>query len=138
MKKIIAILILLLVTLNSVGLTFGTHYCGGKIVKAKLMIGYSELDCGMNNLSINKVSSQKKVCVYSKSCCKNMYYTIDIDETVYQKLEFSISEFQFLSAIIQFHFNLKELKNLIFLIRINYQPPIWYKDIQVLFQSFLI
>lgn len=132
MKKIVSILLSTLLLLSSAGVTYGQHYCGGKVVADALMIGEKHLSCG-GYATANDNKMEKP------GCCENVYHQVITDD------DFSSSSFElslnktFVAAFVS-AFVLQEaiddsLKTISFT---EYVPPPLLKDIPVIYQTFLI
>ncbi len=140
MKKLIAIFLTLLMLSSSTGLALGTHYCGGKAVKTQLVIGHADIDCGMAKVSekCEAGANGKVPMLQKKPCCQNHYASVDTDNSLAYKTVISTNYLNFLMVFAPtfLMFNSSSLEeNNIFL---TYPPPFLKRDVQVLFQSFLI
>lgn len=121
------------------GFAVVTHYCGGKAVDSKIVIGHGELHCGMPDMKGDcKNESSTENHFKKKPCCENEYQSLDLeDEFQPQVIDSSINlEFvaAFFMTLIGRTYNSENDKAEY----LNYFPPLIERDITVLVQSFLI
>jgi len=134
MKNVTSILLTVLLLMSSAGVTYGQHYCGGKVVADALMLGEKHLSCGGYELPVKDTNGMEK-----SGCCENKYHQVVTDDDFFSST-FAI-EFQktFLAAFVPV-FILQE--PIAYSSKINsfseYLPPPLEKDIPVLYQTFLI
>jgi len=139
MKQVLAISLSLLMLTNYVGLTFNTHYCGGKAVKTTLSIGLEDLDCGMIEVDTPCKSQSESSTFNLKKCCKNTHTQVIFeDEYNTQETVLTDVDFQFIAAFIISYINNYSVSTLADVEYSNYPPPLLAFDIPVLIQSFLI
>lgn len=144
MRVVISIIFTLLLLFTNVGLTFGTHYCGGHAVKHGLLLFEKQLGCGMekNNLNScrhdNNDQNSNEQNLSNKSCCENKYFSVEIKDNFSQSIgKFELStDFTFININFQSDYNFSP--QVIFPQYGNYYPPPLEKDIQILFQTFII
>jgi hypothetical protein len=125
---------------SNVGFSINTHFCGGIAVKSSLSVGLHNPDCGMSKMdgACESTLPLDEEIVKSKPCCENQHQLIQLDENAELKsLSFGLNPVFFV-AFVQFfvHSILFPFQNLIQ--NAYYPPPIPDKDIQILFQTFLI
>lgn len=137
MQKTISILIAFLLLISNTQLTFGQHYCEGKVVEAAMMVGQEKMSCepSATDMSCENESENTEVA----DCCTNVYHQIETDA------DYSGSHFQvdfntsFLVAeLFNFSFQQDTLYSSESVSYSEYLPPPLEKDIPVLFQTFLI
>lgn len=137
MKKAFSIFIVMLLLTTQVGVSFATHYCGGKVFKNSIgVLGAESPTCGM-------LESKKENCinhsgVQGKSCCENhavTFQTKDQYNTSSLALEHN---FVFLASFTATHIYFIHLKDSLTVNTTHYDPPVLKHDIPVLIQSFLI
>ena len=117
------------------GFTFATHYCGGRAVKSKMMLGNNDLGCGMVQVSCDKEGTGTTV--KKKNCCSNKYLSIGVEgEQNSVKTKVSINPV-FVAAFVYTFIKVFSLdvNGYRFL---DYSTPIVLKDITILFQNFRI
>ncbi|UZR98916.1 HYC_CC_PP family protein [Chondrinema litorale] len=139
MKKAISILLSLLTLISNVGLSIDTHLCGGKAVKNSVSIGLHDLDCGMSGMDKDcelQYSSGKRL--KSKTCCENQHQVLDMDDNVEIATAYQIINPIFLIAFVHTFVQPLFLKVAALIHNSYYSPPLRKRDIQVLFQTFLI
>jgi len=134
MQKITSILLVSLLLLSTIGLTYGQHLCGGKVIVEKISIGEKQLSCGPDEMP-----STSKTSVDIPSCCQNVYHKVETDSD-YNGTSFDFQpEITFVAAFVAV-FVFQPVQDLETKIRpySYYLPPPVAKDIPVLYQSFLI
>ncbi len=138
-KKIIAISLALHLLIFNIGLAVNTHFCGGQVVETSFSIGLHNPDCGMAMMNEGcGVATATKVQVIKTSCCQNQHQILQLDENTYtEAYKVHANSFFFVAFVHTFvqvltFFDQKLVHNT------DYSPPIPDKDIQVLFQTFLI
>jgi hypothetical protein len=143
MKKILSIVLSILLMASHMYFTIGTHYCGGEAFVSKIILGKTHLDCGMAAMdeSCNQSETWGEYGNNLKKapCCENEYQTIEpTDEFVKEELRLATLNVDFaiahLFAALTFDALPKSTENF----DTDYSLPHYKKDIQVLFQSFLI
>ncbi|MFT4521300.1 MAG: hypothetical protein ACI8ZN_000229 [Bacteroidia bacterium] len=141
MKKAIAIFFTLLMLLTNVGVTFATHYCGGKAVMSSLMLGQRDLNCGMiqTPTSCEHESLKSKTTSFSKSCCENQFEQLNVEDAFDgpATLKTSINT-NFFAAFIHSFITRTSASSKMDVSYPRYSPPIQTQDITLLVQSFLI
>lgn len=139
MKKIFAILFSLLILLTNVGITFATHFCGGKAIKTAVSLGTSDISCGMISIDQSCENRPPSDMINAKACCENTYVQLKIKDNYQTKEVFkSTINFQFIAVFIVTYLNLYSFNASTEAEYSNYSPPLLDLDIPVLIQSFLI
>ncbi len=136
MRKAIAISLSLILLLSNVGLTLGSHYCGGKIVKSQLMIGAKNLDCGMPDMKATCEKENASNTIQPIPCCENHYTTASLKDGFTASGIIAVPNVIFIQAFvttfIDFTFARETLRDDFF----TYLPPVTRPDIGILFQVF--
>lgn len=119
------------------GITFSTHYCMGRAVDSKLMVGKHELSCGMMGMD-SACETTTGENIMAPGCCENEFISIDIkDDYQVAKIKFSL-ESNFLIVLINTfllnHFNEVERS----IAHADHPPPPLEQDYQSLYQAFLL
>lgn len=128
-----------LILTNSVGVTFASHYCGGKVVKSKISLGNLNLDCGMANMDPACENSKDQSSLKPKQCCQNHYSQLKVDDDFIKTAveivttDFINTSYILFSVSYLFSINSNEEPK-----DFNFNPPLRNQDIPVLIQSFLI
>lgn len=117
------------------GFTFATHYCGGRAVKSKMMLGNNDLGCGFVQVFCKKQGTE--TAVKKKNCCSNEYLSMGVEgELNSVKTKVSINPIfvaTFVYTFIKvFSLDINESRFL------DYSIPIVLKGITILFQNFRI
>ena len=137
-KRILAICHVLLLLTSNVGLTFATHYCGGKAVKTDVsFIGQSDIGCGMEGKD-NSCDNPEMPSIKS-NCCQNKFVEVSVeDDFSSPKIVKSSVDYKFVAAFAISYINLYSLDASAEVEYLNYLPPLLDLDIPVLIQSFLL
>jgi len=124
---------------TNVGITFATHYCGGKAVKTSISLGHDDLDCGMADMDTPCEDPPDSPVVKNKNCCENQYTQISIEDDYNNPAVVkTAADFQFVAAFVISYINLYSFDASTEAEYQNYSPPLLDLDIPVLIQSFLI
>ena len=124
---------------TNVGITFATHYCGGKAVKTSISLGQDDLDCGMSNMDTPCKDQPKSPTIKRKSCCENQYTQISIDDDYNQTAVETLNvDFKFIAVFITSYINFYSFNNTKKPEYLAYSPPLLDHDVQVMNQTFLI
>jgi hypothetical protein len=139
MKQVLAIFLALLMLTTNVGITFATHYCGGKAVKTTLSLGQDDIDCGMADMDTPCENPSESPTVKRKNCCENKYtqVTIEGDYNTPAVVKTAV-DFQFIAVFVVTYINLYSFNASTEAEYTGYSPPLLALDIPVLIQSFLI
>lgn len=140
MKKITAILFALLILFSSMGFSMNTHVCKGEAVKTSMSVGFHKLSCEMPMMATNIETPDTGKRIHSKPCCKNIHFDLKLKDEFQTESSLDHISPVFLLAFthvfvepIFFVSSKKEVADYTL-----YIPPIPDKNIQVLFQTFLI
>jgi hypothetical protein len=139
MNQLSAIAFSLILLIQSLGLTFGTHYCGGKAVSHTLMLAtIADMTCGMSSESSSCDKHEGKKGISNKDCCQNEFIALHTDE------EFSGSNATLIPTdVLQFTARLEQFLDYTVPTPYSadyskYAPPLISSDLQPLFQVFRI
>jgi hypothetical protein len=139
MKSFFSIVFGVMLLLQSLGLTFGTHYCGGKAVSQTLMLAtIAEMSCGMTSKASSCDKHEGKEGFNNKDCCQNEFIALHTDE------EFSGSNATLIPTdVLQFTARLEQFLDYSVPTPYSadyskYAPPLISSDLQPLFQVFRI
>jgi hypothetical protein len=135
MRQVISIFLSILLLASSTGITYAQHYCGEFEMLAEVTLGEKHLSCGM----AMEMSSCDDALAKDHKCCDNEYTTVDTDDN-FTKANFNIDFQQPIAA------RQVSISELLFVldteitqsIPVEYHPPPLYKDIPVLYETFLI
>lgn len=125
--------------MSNLGLTVATHYCGGHAVRSGLLLSGGDFDCGMmDDGTVYRDTSAQRTHFAAEHCCKNLHQTLQTDNTLQTDLpapEFHAPVAE--PAVYAFHYHEPVTALEIAPFRIDL-PPLFERDVQVLFQTFLI
>ncbi|HNP16915.1 MAG TPA: hypothetical protein PKL31_00670 [Fulvivirga sp.] len=139
MKRIISISLLLIFLAGNSGFAMVTHYCGGMAMETQIVVGHTELHCGMSDMESGcETESSKENQFKKKPCCENEYQSLKVEDEFQAQVIGSSMSLEFVAAFFatfigitySFEADKTEYK--------NYSPPLIERDIPVLVQSFLI
>lgn len=139
MKKTISISLALLLLITSIGFALNTHFCGGEAVKTSFSIGLNDLDCGMEKMVEDCAApTHESTNLNKQSCCDNQHQVLQLDENeTILSSSVNVNPIFFVTFIHSFvkplFFSEQRLVD-----SVDYLSPSPYKDIQILYQTFLI
>ena len=142
MKQIFSILFSLILMTSNSYLTIGTHFCGGEAIESKILLGETHLGCEMIDMvepCNDSENSNKNETNFDKTpCCENKYQTVQsTNEYVKDATPISLNV-DFAIAFVYTTLNLDLFPNSTQHFYTECHSPPIEKDIQVLFQTFLI
>lgn len=134
-------MVLVLVTAN-LGLTISTHYCQGEAIESQINLLPEDLNCGMmdirNSCNLPVEHHDDETHIDNIPCCENEYQTFQLTEYFVQEATPITFNVDFAIAIVYDTSNLDLFPNSTQQSYTEYHSPPIEKDIQVLFQTFLI
>ena len=136
MKRLSAILLSLIMLFSSMGITYSTHYCMGRAVESKLMIGEHDLSCGMSEM--DNACDSEVARFMAPGCCDNTTLSIETEED-YQKQaqKFSLdNSFLFAFSYTLLYSNSFNAEQSV--AHSDHHPPPLEQDYLSLYQSFLL
>lgn len=123
--------------LGNLGITFGTHFCGGHPVVSELMLGEKHLDCGMGMMDMPEESHDYPH--YSRpACCENQYLSAEVDELFKKEVSNESAHYLIITAIAAVLYSVEFEEPLDQPQPVDTSPPFKRQDFQVLHQVFLI
>ena len=140
MKQSFSILLSFFLLVSHMYLTIGTHFCGGEAVERKILFGETHLGCNMPGMDdpCNIPIDNNDERFNKVPCCQNKYQTFQVtDDFVKDAAQISIN-LDFALAFIYTTLNFDLFPKTSQQSFITYISPPLEKDIQVLFQTFLI
>jgi len=142
MKKFFSILLSFILVASHLSLTRGTHFCQGEAVETKILLGKMHLDCDMPDMAescdIMEKSTSHEHYFGNLPCCQNEYLTIQgTDEFLKNATQYSFS-FSFSLAFVNATLNPALFSKSTHQFYTEYSPPTLEKDLQVIFETFLI
>lgn len=138
MKKAIAIFLSFLVILTNVGITFASHYCGGKMVATAISLGEGNIGCGMEK-NDSLCDELDGVILKKANCCEDKIVKIESKADSYTPQIHNHSiDFEWITTFFVAIVNLYSFKNGKEVKFLNYSPPLIAVDIPILGHSFLI
>lgn len=119
------------------GFSIATHYCGGHVVKSKLVFGDKSLDCGMEKMD-EDCEIGTETSITKKSCCENHFLSLGVEDGYQETLAQSQINVNFVFTFVYTYFELLSSNFQQEIAFGDYSPPLRNGDVQVLFQTFLI
>lgn len=124
---------------SNIGFSMNTHFCGGEAVKTSFSLGIQNPDCGMENRdegceSNSHAEKQNK----PSPCCENQHQMLQLDENIDLKSSSIVINPVFFIALIHAFVQPLIFTEQDFNQSSLYSPTIPDKNIQVLYQTFLI
>lgn len=139
MKSILSVSLALLLLVAHVGFSMNTHFCGGEAVETSFSIGLHNPDCGMDNMDeACEANLPIEEQITPQPCCQNQHQLMQLDENADIQTLTNTTNFVFLAAFIAIFVQPVLLTDQTFTQNTNYRASLPDKDIQVLFQTFLI
>jgi hypothetical protein len=140
MKKFFSIVLAVVLLASQLSLTIGTHVCAGEAIETRIIYGGSHLlGCGMEDMSeACEIPVQHDVNFSKDQCCENQYQTLQSsDEFVNDSFHHNFSV-DFAVAFVHAALNIDSFSQADRPFNTAYLPPPHEKNIQALFQTFLI
>lgn len=123
-------------------LTIGTHFCGGEAVETKIILGETHLGCGMmeneESCDDSEHTNNNQVSFHNTPCCQNEFQIIQGTDDFVKDFTQTVFNIDFAVAFLYTTLNLDLLPKAAHQFYTEYIFPTLEKDIQVLFQTFLI
>lgn len=138
MKKFLSISLVFLLLLSHLSLAVGMHFCGGMVVKTELMFGHQHLDCGMSGMDEENNANNTLPHFEKIPCCQNEYSSFEVEEDFKIPSPEKTLNFEFAFVFVSSFLRPVLLEEVAFSQFKYFPPPIPDRDIQVLFQTFLI
>lgn len=139
MKSLFAILLSVVLLAGQMSLTIGTHICQGEAIETRIIYGSTHLGCDMEDMSEPcDINDQQDVSFSKEQCCKNQYQTLQTTEDFVNDAFHSNLSIDFAVAFVSSLLNIDLFPQTTPQFNTAYLPPPLDKDIQVLFQTFLI
>lgn len=120
------------------GFSVATHFCGGHAVKSKLVFGDKTLDCGMNKMDTSCETDLGTTTIKQKSCCENQYMSLDVEDDFQRTIAQPRIDVNFVFTFVYTYFELLTSNFQQEAAFGDYSPPLRNRNVQVLFQTFLI
>jgi len=141
-RNILHIMMALVLLVSSTGLTISTHYCQGEAVESQINVLPADPGCGMADMEGTCVlpveHHDNQTHINNIPCCENEFEIIQTVDDFVKEAAQTVFQFDFVAAVVSSALNLDLFKTTTQkLFTSNHSPPI-EKDIQVLFQTFLI
>ncbi len=138
MKRLASFILALLFIGSNLGLAMGTHFCGGLAMGAEVLLGHTELSCGMMpELPSHHADHPHDQNIKSIPCCANEFKSLHIEDD-FEHVASSILVEQV--AIHTPLFVIADFSNIVgedYSFH-AYSPPIRTEAVSILFQVFRI
>ena len=120
---------------SSTGITYAQHYCGEYEMLSKVTLGEEHLSCGM----AMEVPGCEESDIEDHQCCDNQYTSVSTDDN-FAKTNFNIDFDQSFEVVFVSVFMLQQVVayETSLVNYALYHPPPLYKDISILYKTFLI
>lgn len=137
MKKTVSIFLAILMFASSSGIAYAQHFCSGMEMMAEITLGQKGLSCGMD-IETHPCDEEKTI-AQGHDCCENQFTQIKTD-TDFSKASFDLKLNKVFAATFVSVFVLQEVEvasaEKIFFA--DYNPPPLEKDLNILYETFLI
>lgn len=139
MKKIISIFLSILMLGSSSGIAYAQHFCSGMEMVAEVTLGEKNLSCGMDSHAPKTDCEDEETIPEAHDCCKNQITKIQTDEN-FAKASFDLKLNKTFVATLVSVFVLQEVEiasaqKTFFA---DYGPPLLERDLNILYETFLI
>jgi hypothetical protein len=99
MTRTISIFLVLVLLSTSINLSIVSHYCGGRLIKTKLITGNGIASCGMNEMTSDCDGRAGGTGLTKEDCCKDDWLQVSIKDS-YKNSDFRSELVKVVSAII--------------------------------------
>ena len=138
-KRLVSILLSFILLASHINLAIGTHFCGGEAVMSRLMIGHEHLSCGMANMGEPCVETKNQdVSFTNPPCCENHYQTFETTDDFVKNASIININIDFVASLAYSNLNVDIFSQSAENFYSDYSPPPLEKDVQTLFQTFII
>lgn len=139
MKRIASILLSFILLASHINLAIATHFCENEAVMTKLVIGHQDLSCDMANMDAFCGDSENQDLRFTgPTCCENHYQNIETTDDFVKDAQKVIINIDFVAALFYTIINLDVVSQSVSYFYADYAAPPLIKDIQTLFQTFII
>ena len=142
MKRSFSILLSFIFLASHLSMTIGTHFCGGEAVETRIILGEAHLGCGMIDSDQPCDDSENPNLTGEgfdeTPCCENKYQTVQSTNEFLETTVSATFNVEFAVAIIYTTLTFDLYPKSSHLYITEYRPTIIEKDIQALFQTYLI
>lgn len=142
MKKVFSIILSFILLVSHISFIIGTHYCGGEAVETKVMFDKTHLGCGMPDMDLSceeaVQTNTHDATIENIPCCENEFQTFQFTNEFVKEATPVTFTVNYAIAFIYATANFELFSNIAPQSFTDFSPPPLEKDIQVLFQTFLI
>lgn len=142
MKQIFSILLSFILLASHMYLSVGTHFCCGEAVETKIILGETHLGCEMmeteESCDDSEHTNNMQVSFNNIPCCQNEIQTFQGTDDFIKDAAQPVINIDFTVAFLYTTLNLDLFPEASHQFYTEYISPPLEKDIQVLFQTFLI
>jgi hypothetical protein len=141
MKKLFSIVLAFMLLASHMSLVIGTHYCGGRAIESKLVFGALDLSCSMAEMeqtcNDSEAPGTEMFCLENVPCCENEYQVVQFTDNFVKDVAMLFFN-DYVAAI--FFYTTPKLGKTVKVEHLStvFTPPPVKKNVQVLFQTFLI
>lgn len=139
MTRMVSILLSVFLLASHINLTIGTHYCRGQAVETKILFGETHMSCGMADMDEScDVPGFRDLNYINSACCENHYQALpESDDFLKDAPQLNVPV-GLIAALADPILNGELFPKKAPQSYTDYLPPPLEKDLQVLFQTFLI
>lgn len=139
MNRMVSILLSAFLLVSHINLTIGTHYCRGHAIETKILFGETHMSCGMADMDeYCDAHGAGDLSNISSSCCENHYQALpESDDFLKDAPQINVPV-GLIAALVDPILNGELFPKKALQSYTDYLPPPLEKDVQVLFQTFLI
>jgi hypothetical protein len=123
----------------NMGLAVSNHFCGGELASSSISFGEGDIGCGMEESMSSCEMLDHSNTIKKESCCANTYLQLKLDDEFNTSITIeSDLDVDFLSAFVFIYINSNSFNTTKKTEFHSYSPPLLFRDIQIMNQTFLI
>ena len=85
MKRLASFILAFIFLGSNLGFAVGTHFCGGHAMDAEVVLGHTDLSCGMMP-EVTPAPHQHKQSLNTIPCCKNEFQSLQLEDDLQNTL----------------------------------------------------
>ncbi len=142
MMKGFSIMLSVILLASHISLTIGTHFCGGEPVEKKVVFGNTHLGCGMEEMDESVIdpsnSSTAGTSFAEMPCCENEFQKVEATDDFLKDASSPAIHIDFVYIHVLTLLGLESDPITDINLYADASPPPLERDIQILFQTYLI
>lgn len=129
----------MLLLVSSSGMAYSRHFCGGMEIASEITFGEKHLSCGMDMDAESSDCDDESKIFDKKHCCENLIAKVQTDDN-FAKASFDLEFSKVFVAVFTsiFEFKSTEIFSPKTIYFAEYNPPPLERDLNILYETFLI